>query len=527
MAEMTRRDWMSAVAMGGAAIGLATMGIGCDETTQEGKMKVRKSSDLMIGWAQADLTPREPVLITGQFHARVSEGVHDPITATALALESATKERPADHAVIVSCDFVCVPDPLRDAVRARLSGVAGLDPRKVFFHATHTHTGPELRAASAPGTSGFGLDVGVELQAMDVNRYVAWAVERLAEAVRRAWEARKPGGISFGLGQAVVGHNRRWTNFDGVSCMYGNTNDPRFSHIEGYEDHAVNLLFTHDRDGRMTGLVVNLACPSQVSENDYQLGADYWHEAREEIRRRHGRDLFILGQCSAAGDQSPHHLFRKSAEVRMLKLQGRTQRQEIARRIANTVDDVWEGAGKTIAWAPTLAHRVEALALPLRKLTEQDVKEAMAEATVWRGKYETLKQDLQQHPEKKQQPRWYVEITHAYRYARWCEAVRERFQEQGPDPRQTVEFHVLRLGEVALATDPFEYYLDFGVRILARSPATQTFLVQLTGAGSYVPSKRASSGGSYGAKPASTPFGCEAGAELAEATVKALQDLWA
>ena len=45
MAEMNRRDWMSGVAMGGAAIGLATMGIGCDETTQETKMKVRKNSE--------------------------------------------------------------------------------------------------------------------------------------------------------------------------------------------------------------------------------------------------------------------------------------------------------------------------------------------------------------------------------------------------------------------------------------------------------------------------------------------------
>ena len=47
------------------------------------------SNTLHIGWASADITPEQPVVITGQFYARVSEGVMDPVTATALALESA------------------------------------------------------------------------------------------------------------------------------------------------------------------------------------------------------------------------------------------------------------------------------------------------------------------------------------------------------------------------------------------------------------------------------------------------------
>ena len=43
---------------------------------------------LRIGWASADLTPQRAVQVSGQFHVRVSEGVRDPITATALALSS-------------------------------------------------------------------------------------------------------------------------------------------------------------------------------------------------------------------------------------------------------------------------------------------------------------------------------------------------------------------------------------------------------------------------------------------------------
>ena len=41
------------------------------------------------------------------------------------------------------------------------------------------------------------------------------------------------------------------------------------------------------------------------------------------------------------------------------------------------------------------------------------------------------------------------------------------------------EVHIIRLGSVAIATNPFELFLDYGNQIKARSLAEQTFLVQL------------------------------------------------
>jgi len=479
---------------------------------------------MKIGWARADLTPDQPVLLTGQFHARVSEGVRDPVTATALALRSAgSGGQAADHAVMVSCDFVSIPDALRDAVRARLAGVEALEPLKVFLSATHTHTGPEVRIdRSGVG----GGEFGVKLDAMAPKDYLEFAADRVAEAVRRAWQDAREGGVSFGLGQAVVGHNRRWTDRDGVSYMYGNTNSPGFSHIEGWEDHGVNLLFTWDRERRMTGVVVNLACPSQASENEFQVSADFWHETREEVRRRLGNGLYVLAQCSAAGDQSPHHIIRKAAELRMLELKGRTPRQEIAARIADAVEDVAQWMDKAIEWEPVLAHSVETVQLSRRALTEKDVEEALAEARTWRAKFEALREEIERRPELRERRRWYVDVTRARRRQQWYEAVATRWEEQKRQPRLPVEVHVVRLGDAAFATNPFEYYLDFGARIVARSRAVQTFPVQLAGAGTYVPTARSLAGGGYGAVPASTPVGPEGGAELAERTVEMINALW-
>ena len=46
---------------------------------------------LKIGWASRDISTNQPVDIPGQFHIRVSKGVLDPITTTALVIDNAGK----------------------------------------------------------------------------------------------------------------------------------------------------------------------------------------------------------------------------------------------------------------------------------------------------------------------------------------------------------------------------------------------------------------------------------------------------
>ena len=46
---------------------------------------------------------------------------------------------------------------------------------------------------------------------------------------------------------------------------------------------------------------------------------------------------------------------------------------------------------------------------------------------------------------------------------------------------------MIRLGDVAIATNVFELFTEFGIQIKARSRALQTFIIQLSGPGSYVP----------------------------------------
>ena len=103
------------------------------------------------------------------------------------------------------------------------------------------------------------------------------------------------------------------------------------------------------------------------------------------------------------------------------------------------------------------------------------MRSAEAEAEGWRERYEAERARLEADPKLREQPRWYTEVTKAFRRMHWYLAVRERFEEQRREPHQAATLHIVRLGDVAFATNPFEYYLDFGVYIKARSPAVQTF----------------------------------------------------
>ena len=88
-----------------------------------------------------------------------------------------------------------------------------------------------------------------------------------------------------------------------------------------------------------------------------------------------------------------------------------------------------------------------------------------------------------------------------------------------------MELHAIRLGDVAFATNPFELYLDYGFRIVSRSNAEQTFVIQLCcDSCGYLPTARAVPGGGYSALV--SKIGPVGGQVLVEETVQAINSLW-
>jgi len=312
-------------------------------------------------------------------------------------------------------------------------------------------------------------EVGNEPGEMLPSEYCNFFIERTADTIAEAWKNRTPGGVSWALVPAVVGINRRARYADGSAVMYGNTSLDHFESFEGATDPGIEMLFFWRPDKTLSGVILNLACPSQETESLYEASADFWHDVRQEIRARHDSDLFILPQCSAAGDISPHRMFQKEADGIMLERAGISHRQVIARRIANAFDEARLTAGADIKFALPLKHDLVDLDLP-----EVDPpRPAFAET----------------------------------------------------DSVHPIRFHVLRIGDVAMASNPFELYLDYGFRIKARSRPVLTFLVQLAdGTCGYLPTAKAVSGGGYSAKDFTV--GPEGGQALVEETVRRINYLF-
>ena len=110
----------------------------------------------------------------------------------------------------------------------------------------------------------------------------------------------------------------------------------------------------------------------------------------------------------------------------------------------------------------------------------------------------------------------------------WYQRVVERFEKQKANPKATFEatIHVLRIGDAAVCATQFEMFTDYGVQIKARSRAAQTFLIQLAGEPSYVPTVRAVQGGGYSAIVQSNRIRPEGGQILVERFVEIINSMW-
>ena len=458
------------------------------------------AAELWIGAAEADITPDRPISLSGQFHQRISTNIESRCTASVLALESRENGNPLDCAILVSVDVVSlrnIQEGFRRHVAARLPG---FDTAKIFLAATHTHTGPTL---DQENFSDYG-------DAMQPKEYLPFLYDRLAEAVVKAWEGRKPGAVAWGLGHAVVGANRRVTYADGTSVMYGKTNRPEFRGLEGWEDHAVDVLCFLDARRTLIAVSLTVPCPAQTVESLYQVSADYWHHVREALRAKHGAGLVVLGFCGPAGDQVPRPMLRNAAEARMERLRNLSRKQELGRRIAAAFEETWEVIRNDIRSDVPFCHRVERFDVPGRKLTEQEFAEAK------KGYEEYAKRD-EKEPSVYSRKRWYKRTLDRYE------------AQQKAEPSGSIELHVLRVGDVAIATNPFELFTDYAMQIQGRSPAGQTVLIQLAspvGTSSYLPSERAVRGGGYSAVPQSSPIGPEGGQVLVERTLGAIGQLF-
>ncbi len=495
-------------------------------------------SKIKIGWAKRDVSTKEPVLIQGQTYMRVNEGIHDPLYSTALCFEN-------DGNTVVFCTMDLgniqphLTEEIYDFVEKECPELSRKD---IIIGVTHTHA--SLRLAPSPETTPDGVPL---YDGVKARREYA---EKTAEAIVEAYRNRKEGAVAYGYGYAVVGHSRRSRYFvdkganrpdavapNGYAVMYGKTNDPDFSGYEAGADHFINTMFTFDADNKLTGMIVNVPCPSQISEHFTKLSADYWCEVKEGIAKEFGDEVFVLPQCAAAGDLAPRILHYKKAQWRRFKLKYgikgtaedfesaknfervMCERRDIAERIVNSVKEIYSWAKSDIRSEVPVKHIRMDTSLTRRNITEKDVEECKANIK-W----------LEEHPPVKEEMTPEEYRVKASKYKTILEKNNngiKAYENLKTSPKFDAVLHGVRIGEVGFATCQFELYMDYMHRIQARSPFMQTFVVQLAGdiTGSYLPTERAEQGKGYSASIFCNRVGHEGGNELVEYSLKMLNEM--
>src|SRR5690554_204079 len=463
---ISRRSFIKKTAMTGIVAGVAPVLLAENDADYANSHQLENSGELFVGWSSTDITPRKPVALTGNMSKTVSESVMDPLKAIVLALETKNNGF-KEQAIMVSCDLLFIrrqtQQKLQNIIKTKLSD---FDSSKLFLNATHTHAGPGVIDGEFFGLYDVSGDPGV----MRPSEYEEFMIKQISDAVIKAWRNRQEGGYSWGLGNAVLAHNRRTVQFDGTARMYG-VNDAGFSHYEGTHDDRAQFLFFWDKNEQLTGIVINTVATAQAGGAGKNISADFYHDVRENIQKKYGKDVFVFVQVGAAGDITPiaHEYTYRRAENEMLKRKGLTFRRELANRLANAADEVMSWVKDSIDYHPAFIHKVVNVELPVK--------------------------DPPATP--------FYMVDHV-------------------DP---AELHVLRLGDIAIATNPFELFIDFGVLMKAQSKAILTFLVQLSCHHSgYLPTERAEKGGGYSADK--YLVGAEGGHKLVEETVKEINRMW-
>ena len=500
---------------------------------------------VQIGWATRDVSTDKPIVINGQAHLRVSRGVIDPVTTTALVLDDGE-----DCVIFVSLDMVSFRSQLLNELREKVRALCPEIPaEKIIANVTHAHTGPSHYTEAFNFTASDRPEdrCPVHMEIASSDEYRAWLSTTMAEMVAEAWNGRKPGGIAYGYGYAVVGHSRRVCYFDDVSkrsaanatdtfavnghaVMYGNTNDDNFSHYEAGADHFVNLLFTFDEKEELTGAIINVPCPSQNTENEYYLSADYWNDVRIAIRKKYG-DIYLLPQCAAAGDLAPRILHYKQAQDRRFRLKygesfaekglERTARQDIAERIAAAFDEVYAWASKEKKREARITHVVETVQLSKRLISDEEYAYAK------QGYAQEMAKEYRTDGDPQER---LFQNSVLYSLRNRYKGIIDRYEAQKEQPKFPMELHVIGLDDVAFASNQFELYMDYQHRIQARSPFVQTFVVQLAGqsgegGGSYLCTQRGFEGRGYSASMYCNLVSPAGGQELVEETVRLLKEI--
>jgi neutral ceramidase len=240
---------------------------------------------LKAGAARIDITPAKPVTLSGYASRKgLSTGVHDPLSARALAFEAGGK-----RLVLVSTDIIGFYGGTDEFLRGALLKEFNLQPGELFLTAIHTHAAPTPTLDREHG------------EASNVE-YMESLKGKLVEVVRRALDGMQPVSLGLGVGYCPVGSNRRELRISdkGESSIALGRNP------YGPTDKEVLVMKVAKADGTPVAVAFDYATHgTSLGFDNYTISGDVLGLAEQFIEKIVGSEVVAPAFAGASGNIDP------------------------------------------------------------------------------------------------------------------------------------------------------------------------------------------------------------------------------
>ncbi|MCX8066087.1 MAG: hypothetical protein N3G21_13120 [Candidatus Hydrogenedentes bacterium] len=395
--------------------------------------------ELLAGFSIGEITPEIGMEIPGGFNKNISTGIHDPLEINVIAI----KFNETFYA-FASFDALVLPNDLVGEIRKGVSESFPIPSNHIILSATHTHSGGPV------------ADIFMSERN---EKYCTKLKSASLDAILTALKNLKP--ISLAVNSSEVNgiaFNRRFYMKDGTVETHPGKMNPNIIAPAGPVDPQLLSLYFIGNEQLPYGAIVNYSLHTTVIGGN-KFSADYIYYLRKFLRERWGQNLSVVFLNGACGDVTQvNNLSPESTEF---------------------------GEGWAIKIGETLALKVYEGFLWREPIEQPVIKSS---STVLDINY----RDFNSSPDS---PHSGLGSDQSKIFAREKELLKKIIS---VSPTVKVELSAIRIGNIAIITNPTEMFCRLGLDIKKSSPARYTILAELTnGYTGYCPTPEAFVEGGY------------------------------
>ena len=326
---------------------------------------------------KTDITPQTPQWLRG-YNPRQSTGILDKLYLKVVALDDGKTQF-----FLISTDIVGMPSPEYDRLSSILKRKHGIDPKNVWWSATHTHSAPEIAAhfRGIPYPSMVNRSKLAAQHEVDTV-YTAMLEQKIIEGIMEARSNLEPASLGVGWGFSQANINRRAIDVDGKASLGLNPDGP--------VDRRIGLLRIDKKDGTPLALIANYPMHGTVMSGENTLiSGDAPGIVTEYVEQQIGAPvLFING---AAGNLAPIYSVypnHRSGHLEQFRVLLGDRIVDANKKIISTTDNVKLSVGSLtvetlrrpdLDWSPDLGNYtrttnngINMVLLPIRFLKIND-----------------------------------------------------------------------------------------------------------------------------------------------------------